>query len=364
MLAGNHGPPGGNRLPMFDDDPSKPLVSIALATYNGRTYLPELLASLEAQSWPHLEVVVSDDASRDGTRELLASYTGRVPVRLVGDGTRAGIVGNFERALAGCRGDYIALADQDDVWAPEKVADLMREVRRAESAGDGAATPALAFCDIELVDSTLCRLSRSLFDITAKSRCATRLRDFLLSNHVPGCAMLVNRAALERALPFPPGIVMHDWWLAMVVASFGEIRHVAAPHLKYRQHDGNAVGASATNERAVRDECGAEAARRRGASRRRQIEAIADQVRVFARRFGAELPVDARHDMYAFSRGVASWRGALEFVMISHTGETFVRSVKMLRRLRASVLSFGVEVRRPSLTRRLRQRRGESRRLS
>ncbi|WP_429329103.1 glycosyltransferase family 2 protein [Paraburkholderia atlantica] len=349
---------------MFDEDPSKPLVSIALATYNGRTYLPELLASLEAQSWPHLEVVVSDDASRDGTRELLASYTGRVPVRLVGDGTRAGIVGNFERALAGCRGDYIALADQDDVWAPEKVADLMREVRRAESAGDGAATPALAFCDIELVDSTLCRLSRSLFDITAKSRCATRLRDFLLSNHVPGCAMLVNRAALERALPFPPGIVMHDWWLAMVVASFGEIRHVAAPHLKYRQHDGNAVGASATNERAVRDECGADAARRRGASRRRQIEAIADQVRVFARRFGAELPVDARHDMYAFSRGVASWRGALEFVMISHTGETFVRSVKMLRRLRASVLSFGVEVRRPSLTRRLRQRRGESRRLS
>ncbi|WP_429452325.1 glycosyltransferase family 2 protein [Paraburkholderia sp. 40] len=73
---------------MSHDDPSKPLVSIALATYNGRTYLPELLASLEAQSWPHLEVVVSDDASCDGTRELLASHTGRVPVRLVGDGTR------------------------------------------------------------------------------------------------------------------------------------------------------------------------------------------------------------------------------------------------------------------------------------
>lgn len=348
---------------MSHDDPSKPLVSIALATYNGRTYLPELLASLEAQSWPHLEVVVSDDASSDGTRELLASYAGRVPVRLVGDGTRAGIVGNFERALAGCRGDYIALADQDDVWAPDKVADLMRALRHVENAR-GAATPALAFCDIELVDATLCCLSRSLFDITTKSRCAARLRDFLLSNHVPGCAMLVNRATLERALPFSPGIVMHDWWLAMVAASFGEIRHVAAPHLKYRQHDGNAVGASATNERgAARDECGAAAARRRGASRRRQIEAIADQVRVFARRFGAELPADARHDMHAFSRGVASWRGAFEFVIISHTGESFVRSVKMLRRLRASVLSFGVDGRRPSFARRLRQRRSTPRRL-
>lgn len=330
---------------MFHIDPSKPLVSIALATYNGRAYLPELLASLEAQSWPNLEVVVSDDASTDGTPELLAAYAGRVPVRLVGDGERVGIVGNFERALAGCRGDYIALADQDDVWAPDKVTDLMRDLQRVESAR-GPATPALAFCDIELVDATLCRLSKSLFDITAKSRRAERLRDFLLSNHVPGCAMLVNRAALERALPFPAGIVMHDWWLAMVVASFGEIRHVAAPHLKYRQHDGNAVGASPTNQRpaaGARDQGGAEAAQRRGASRRRQIEGIAHQVRLFARRFGAELPVAARGDMHAFSRGIESWRGAFEFVMISHTGETFVRAVKMMRRLRRSMLSFGVE---------------------
>lgn len=348
---------------MFENDSSKPLVSIALATYNGSTYLPELLASLEAQSWPNLEVVVADDASRDGTPELLASYSGRVPVRLVGGGGRVGIVGNFERALAACRGDYIALADQDDVWAPEKIADLMRDLQRVERAR-GHATPALAFCDIELVDAKLGCLSKSLFDITAKSRRAERLRDFLLSNHVPGCAMLVNRAALKRALPFPAGIVMHDWWLSMVVASFGEIRHVAAPHLKYRQHDGNAVGASATNQRAVagaRDECAVEAAKRRGVSRRRQIDGIADQIRLFARRFGAELPVDARDDMHAFSRGIESWRGAIEFVLISYTGETFLRAVKMMRRLRRNVLSFGVDVQRPSFGRRLRPRRGASR---
>jgi hypothetical protein len=179
---------------------------------------------------------------------------------------------------------------------------------------------------------------------------------------VPGCAMLVNRAALVRGLPFPAGIVMHDWWLAMVVASFGEIRHVAAPHLKYRQHDANAVGASATNQRSgTRDEGAPEAAKRRGASRRRQIEGIADQIRVFARRFGAELPLDARDDMHAFSSGIESWRGAIEFVLISHTGETFVRALKMMRRLRANVLSFGVDAQGPSFGRRLRRRRGASR---
>lgn len=342
-----------------NDMTSKPLVSIALATYNGRTYLPELLASLEAQNWPNLEVVVSDDASTDGTPELLTAYTGRVPVRLVASGERVGIVRNFERALAGCRGEYIALADQDDVWAPEKIADLMRELQLAENAR-GRSSPALAFCDIELVDAKLCCLSKSLFDITAKSRRAERLRDFLLSNHVPGCAMLVNRATLERALPFPAGIVMHDWWLAMVVASFGEIRHVAEPHLKYRQHESNAVGACATNKRpaaGARDECSVEAAARRGASRRRQIDGIADQIRVFARRFGAELPAEASDDLNAFSRGIEHWRGALEFVMISHTGETFLRALKMMRRVRKSILTFGVDARRPSLGRRLRRRR-------
>ncbi len=345
-----------------DDNLSEPLVSIALATYNGRTYLPELLASLEAQSWPNLEVVVSDDASTDGTPELLAAYAGRIPVRLVASGERVGIVRNFERALAACRGDYVALADQDDVWAPEKIADLMREVREAEQAR-GRATPALAFCDIELVDAKLCCVSTSLFDITAKSRRAERLRDFLLSNHVPGCAMLVNRASLERALPLPAGIVMHDWWLAMVVAAFGEIRHVAAPHLKYRQHDGNAVGASATNQRptsAARGECSAAAAQRRGASRRRQIDGIADQIRLFARRFGTELPAHAREDMNAFSRGIENWRGAVEFVLISHTGESFLRALKMMRRLRKSVLSFGVEAHCPPFAQRLRRRRSAS----
>ena len=341
----------------YDDTTSRPLVSIALATYNGRTYLLELLASLEAQSWPNLEVVVSDDASTDGTPELLAAYAGRVPVRLVTSGERVGIVRNFERALAGCRGEYIALADQDDVWAPEKVTDLMRDLQLVENVR-GRSTPALSFCDIELVDATLCCLSKSLFDITAKSRRAERLRDFLLSNHVPGCAMLVNRAALERALPFPARIVMHDWWLAMVVASFGEIRHVAAPHLKYRQHENNAVGASATNQRpGARTECGIEAAERRGASRRRQIDSIADQIRLFARRFGTELPAEAREDMGAFSRGIENWRGAVEFVMISHTGETFVRALKMMRRLRKSVLSFGVDAQQPRFGRRLRRRR-------
>jgi hypothetical protein len=153
----------------------------------------------------------------------------------------------------------------------------------------------------------------------------------------------------------------------MVVASLGEIRHVAAPHLKYRQHQNNAVGASATNRRTTsgaRDECGAAAAERRGASRRRQIDGIADQIRLFARRFGAELPAEAREDMNAFSRGIENWRGAVEFVMISHTGETFLRALKMMRRLRKSVLSFGVDAHCPPFGQRLRRRRSASRSAS
>lgn len=333
------------RLPGMLAHTRFPLVSVALATYNGTPHLPEFLASLEAQTWPNLEVVVSDDGSTDGTPDLLQSYRGPLRIRVVAAGERVGIARNFERAMAGCEGEFITLADQDDVWAPEKIADAVAALQ-AVAARRGADTPALAFCDIELVDARLACLSRSLFHITTKSANAARLRDFLLSNHIPGCSMLLNRAAVERALPMPPQVVMHDWWLAMVAAAFGEIVHVAKPHLKYRQHGGNAVGAAATGScQAVRDPALAalSSAERRERGRRRQINGVAAQLQAFAFRFGDELPPRAQADMAALSRGLANMAGALWFVTNTHTGETFLRSLKMLRRLRLSVLRFGMD---------------------
>lgn len=218
-----------------------PLISVALATYNGTQYVSELLESIEAQDYPHLEIVISDDASSDGTHTLLKTRTWRHPHRLLEGNSRLGVVGNFGRAIAACHGEYIAFADQDDVWHPKKLSTMLQHATTIENA-IGSNKPVLVFSDLEVVDAQLQPIASSFFDYAKKSPSCADLADFVVSNHVPGCAMLVNRALLARALPVPEEFHMHDWWFMMVAAAFGTIVHVDQALIKYRQHAQNAVG--------------------------------------------------------------------------------------------------------------------------
>ena len=100
-----------------------PTVSIALATYNGARFLRQQLDSLDAQELLPKELVVTDDASSDATADIVARFaeTARFPVYFHRNETRLGWRANFFRAMSLCKGDTIALCDQDDVWYPTKL---------------------------------------------------------------------------------------------------------------------------------------------------------------------------------------------------------------------------------------------------
>src|SRR5688572_32515873 len=98
-----------------------PLVSIAIATYNGEKFLRQQLDSIYAQSYPNIEVVVSDDRSTDATAGVLEEYRRRHGLAYGVNETRLGYPRNFERAASMCRGAYIAFADQDDIFLPHKI---------------------------------------------------------------------------------------------------------------------------------------------------------------------------------------------------------------------------------------------------
>lgn len=70
------------------------------------------------------------------------------------------------------------------------------------------------------------------------------LRELLLQNAASGCTMLFNRPLRELAQPVPPEAFMHDHWLMLTAACFGEIEPLSEPTLLYRQHGGNVFGAS------------------------------------------------------------------------------------------------------------------------
>src|SRR5512133_2222389 len=97
------------------------MLSVAMTTCNGLPYVCEQIDSILPQLGPEDELVISDDGSTDGTRDLidrLAWTDGRVKVL---EGPRTGVIANVANALRGCKGDIVFLSDHDDVWLPDKV---------------------------------------------------------------------------------------------------------------------------------------------------------------------------------------------------------------------------------------------------
>lgn len=222
-------------------------VDVLLATYNGAKYLPDLLGSLEAQNHTEWRLIVRDDLSTDGTPSILEGFAGRYRerVQLLHDGRgRLGAVGNFAALMEVSDAPYLMFCDQDDVWLPHKIADLLQAMINAE-ARLGADLPLLVHSDLTVVDEALRVLHPSfwrysrLFDPSAL-RNPMRI---MVQNVVTACAAIGNAALRRTALPIPPEAKMHDWWLALVAASFGRIVEHEAPTVLYRQHHGNEIGA-------------------------------------------------------------------------------------------------------------------------
>ena len=103
---------------------SRPLtISIALCTYHGERFLQEQLDSFLQQTRLPDELVVCDDGSTDLTVPILEAFGVQAPfpVRLSINSQNLGFTKNFEKAISLCRGEIIAMSDQDDVWLPEKL---------------------------------------------------------------------------------------------------------------------------------------------------------------------------------------------------------------------------------------------------
>lgn len=224
-------------------------VFILLATYNGEPFIRPLLDSILRQRDTDWRLLARDDGSTDGTRAVLEKAAMADPRICLVDtpGERLGSAGSFfalmRHALAQ-GAHHFALCDQDDVWAEDKLATMRGAVSRAEDCAPSG-TPILAWSDLEWVDARGCRIAASHF---RRAHAAAALAGggawLLAMNVVPGCAMVGNRALLERATPQPQGVVHHDWWLALVAAAMGRIVVVDRPLVQYRQHGTNAVGAA------------------------------------------------------------------------------------------------------------------------
>jgi glycosyltransferase involved in cell wall biosynthesis len=220
---------------------SSPLVSIVIATYNGERFLREQLDSLVSQTYPHLEIVIVDDASTDGTIAILEEYDLKhTHIRLFKSEVNLGYIKNFEKGILLCEGEYIALSDQDDIWLPEKISKLMG-VR-----GDHP----LVYCNSELIDGDGESLRVKLTDIKNLLDFWSPL-NYVVGGTASGHAMLVKRDVIRESLPLPL-LVTHDYWIGFVSTFSGKLKFVDEVLVLYRQHGGNVVGVTAGAAKATK----------------------------------------------------------------------------------------------------------------
>lgn len=212
-----------------------PRVDVLMATYNGEAFLAAQIDSVLAQQGVDVCLVVRDDASCDGTPDLLRSYVNRFPGKVVlleDGGGKLGASGNFFRLLVRpTTAAYVAFCDQDDVWPHDK---LQVAIAALDSLGSG---PRLYGAAVEYVDEHLHPLASSSRKIRPS------FNNALAENITQGCTMVMDAGLQHLIAERPPEhATIHDWWTYLVASAFGRVFYDPVPRLQYRQHGANVIG--------------------------------------------------------------------------------------------------------------------------
>lgn len=214
-------------------------VTVLMSVYNGERYLREQIESLLAQKDVCLSILVRDDGSSDGTRDILEEYQARGSLRwYTGENLRAArsFLNLLEQAPVS---DYYAFADQDDYWLEDK---LKIACDRLSSLEEQSAEerPALYYGRPRLV-------SADLTPIPGPDSSKDRMVDFksaLINSNATGCTMVFNRKLKDKVLEQTPNyLAMHDAWLHKIcIITGGQLYFDEDVHILYRQHGNNVIG--------------------------------------------------------------------------------------------------------------------------
>lgn len=206
------------------------MISLVLPTYNGATYLQEQLDSIYNQTLVPDEIIIVDDCSTDNTVSILEEYKKKYGLKYVVNETNLGYNKNFEKGINLAQGDFICLSDQDDIWLPNKVESLYKQILKYPNS-----VPACVSSGIVPVDKN----QNLLRDIAVGSDYSGERVLYTYSSQ--GCTMMFNRKLWEVISPIPEGI-MYDAYIGISSAIIGYRYHINKPLMKYRIHGDNAVG--------------------------------------------------------------------------------------------------------------------------
>jgi glycosyltransferase involved in cell wall biosynthesis len=205
------------------------MISVCMATFNGERFVRRQIETILPQLAPEDELVIADDSSTDGTLAIIREFADP-RLRLFTGNTFHSPIFNFEFALKQARGEVLVLADQDDVWLPNKLVTVRDFFARED------ARPALVVMDAEVVDESDHVIYPS---VLGKLNAGPGFWKNLYDNRYLGCCMAFSRDLLDKALPFPRHIPMHDMWLGQLCERIGTTAFMPAVTMRYRKHSGS-----------------------------------------------------------------------------------------------------------------------------
>ena len=225
----------------------EPLIGILMATYNGEKFVSEQIDSILSQTYKNWVLLIHDDGSNASTIDILRSYQNGYPQRiiLIDDGIRCGGAKEnfaylFKIAKINYNFDYIMFSDQDDVWLPFKIETVLKQM--IESENKYPETPICVYTDLTVVDENLKLISNSCWKYQRINPAENTTNRLLSRNVAAGCTMILNRAAFNIIFNIPEKSVIHDWWVALVVSTFGKMFYIGTSTILYRQHAFNVYG--------------------------------------------------------------------------------------------------------------------------
>lgn len=232
-------------------------IGVVIATFNGEKYITQQLDSILKQSRLPNEIIISDGGSIDNTvdicRNILSEYK-EIRTLILTTKKQLGVSDNFQKGLINSNADYVFLADQDDVWKPNKIETFISLMVRY----DGA----LAFSDAEIVDNKLRVFGHSLWESVGyqqneKVRVINACEDIYIKkllkrNIITGMCMCLRRDLIKSVLPFDKN-VLHDKWIAMYAMLEFKTVSINEKLVLYRQHDCNVVGTKTDLKRMIKN---------------------------------------------------------------------------------------------------------------
>ena len=197
--------------------------SICIAIYNGEKYIKEQLTSILSQIDIDDEVIISDDGSTDKTIEIINNINDS-RIKLIKGGFH-NFTFNFENAIQQAQGEYIFLADQDDVWLPNKYSTTLKTLQLYD----------LVCSDAIITDQDLNHIHLSFFKYYNSGK--GKLKNIMKCTYCGAC-MAFNKKILNAIQPFPnTSIFGYDLWIGLIAEIVGKVCFLETPLILYRRHN-------------------------------------------------------------------------------------------------------------------------------